>query len=102
MRTVAVTILSYLLTPLVDSFSIDTTKKSSWIQTVVGSIAAQWAVAPMIALAVSGGGLDYAGLDISNQDFSNNNYKSKDFTQVLAKATSFRNSNLQGCRFYKA
>ena len=54
------------------------------------------------AFAVSGGGLGYAGLDISNQDFSNRNYKGKDFTQVLAKAATFANSNLQGCRFYKA
>lgn len=46
--------------------------------------------------------MDYAGLDISNQDYSNGNYKGKDFTQVLAKATTFANSNLQGCRFYKA
>ncbi len=56
------------------------------------------------AIAVSGGGLDYAGLDISGQDFSNNSktFKGKDFTQVLAKTTNFANSNLQGCRFYKA
>ena len=33
------------------------------------------------ALAVSGGGLDYANLDISGKDFSNGNYKGKDFTQ---------------------
>ena len=56
------------------------------------------------SLAVSGGGLDFAGIDISGQDFSNDSktYKGKDFTQVLAKATSFAGSNLQGCRFYKA
>jgi hypothetical protein len=33
------------------------------------------------ALAVSGGGLDYAGTDISGQDFSGGDYKGKDFTQ---------------------
>lgn len=60
------------------------------------------AAAPAAVLAVSGGGLDFAGLDISGQDFSQGNYKGKDFTQVLAKATNFRGSNLQGCRFYKA
>jgi len=54
------------------------------------------------ALAVSGGGLDYAGLDISGQDYSKGNYKGKDFTQVLAKATTFAGSNLQGCRFYNS
>ena len=51
--------------------------------------------APTSAHAVSGGGLDYAGLDISNQDYSNGNYKGKDFTQVIAKAATFANSNLQ-------
>ncbi len=69
---------------------------------ILGLTLAVSGVAP--ALAVSGGGLDFAGLDISGQDFSNNGktYKGKDFTQVLAKATNFANSNLQGCRFYKA
>jgi hypothetical protein len=37
-----------------------------------------------VAVAVSGGGLDYAGLDISGRDFSNGDYKGKDFTQVSA------------------
>lgn len=36
---------------------------------------------PMVALGVSGGGLDYANLDISGQNFSEGNYKGKDFTQ---------------------
>lgn len=59
---------------------------------------------PQIAGAVSGGGLDYANLDITGQNFSNEPklYKGKDFTQVIAKGTNFQNSNLQGCRFYKA
>ena len=52
-------------------------------------------IVPTAAHAVSGGGLDYAGLDISNQDYSNGNYKGKDFTQVIAKAATFANSNLQ-------
>ncbi len=37
---------------------------------------------PVVAHAVSGGGLDYAGLDISGNDYSNGDYKGKDFTQV--------------------
>ena len=39
---------------------------------------------PQLAVAVSGGGLDYANLDITGQDFSNEAkaYKGKDFTQV--------------------
>jgi hypothetical protein len=36
---------------------------------------------PLVALGVSGGGLDYANLDITSQNFSNGNYKGKDFTQ---------------------
>lgn len=40
--------------------------------------------APQLAVAVSGGGLDFANLDITGQDFSNEPkaYKGKDFTQV--------------------
>ena len=118
------------------SFSIEKAKKLQFVASeklasafasvlLAGSLAV-----PSAALAVSGGGLDYAGIDISGQDFSNQNYKGKDFTQgmyyqsciltfllrlssmtsltqpkhipVLAKATTFANSNLQGCRFYKA
>ena len=41
------------------------------------------------ALAVSGGGLDYANLDITGQDFSNQKYKGKDFTQVRMFMTNF-------------
>jgi uncharacterized protein YjbI with pentapeptide repeats len=70
--------------------------------TATAAAAALFISTSIAANAVSGGGLDYAGLDISNQDYSNGNYKGKDFTQVLAKATTFASSNLQGCRFYKA
>lgn len=70
----------------------------------VGILTASLALCPLSSKAVSGGGLDFAGTDISGQDFSNNmkEYQGKDFTQVIAKATDFQNSNLQGCRFYKA
>lgn len=75
-------------------------------KSIIGSVIA-FSVACSVAtpaIAVSGGGLDFAGIDISGQDFSNDSktYKGKDFTQVLAKATNFASSNLQGCRFYKA
>lgn len=71
---------------------------------VTAALTAALALNPSPSVAVSGGGLDYAGTTISNQDFSNNSksYKGKDFTQVIAQATNFANSNLQGCRFYKA
>lgn len=45
------------------------------------AMATALSIASPVALAVSGGGLDYAGIDISGQDFSNGNYKGKDFTQ---------------------
>uniref|UniRef100_A0A7S0C287 Pentapeptide repeat-containing protein n=1 Tax=Proboscia inermis TaxID=420281 RepID=A0A7S0C287_9STRA len=54
------------------------------------------------ASAISGGGLDFAGLDLSGKDYSSANYKGKDFSQVIARQTTFKGSNLQGCRFYKA
>jgi hypothetical protein len=44
-------------------------------------VAVTLSTAAPAALAVSGGGLDYAGIDISGQDFSNAIYKGKDFTQ---------------------
>ena len=89
-------------------FSSENDTSDAFSQKIHSSITAAAAAAALFisttipADAVSGGGLDYAGLDISNQDYSNGNYKGKDFTQVLAKATTFANSNLQGCRFYKA
>lgn len=71
------------------SFSIEKAKKLPFVASeklasafasvlLAGSLAV-----PSAALAVSGGGLDYAGIDISGQDFSNQNYKGKDFTQGM-------------------
>ncbi len=56
------------------------------------------------ALAVSGGGLDYANLDITGDktSYAGKSFKGKDFTQTIAKETSFKGSNLQGTRFFKA
>lgn len=52
-------------------------------------------LAPVAALAVSGGGLDYAGTDISGKDFSNGNYKGKDFTQgTYCPPKNFKNLHL--------
>jgi uncharacterized protein YjbI with pentapeptide repeats len=44
-------------------------------------VAVTLSTAAPAALAVSGGGLDFAGIDISGQDFSKATYKGKDFTQ---------------------
>lgn len=77
--------------------------QSSVAAPIAASILTLSTLLPQPAIAVSGGGLDYAGLDITGQDFSNSkSYKGKDFTQTIAKGTNFSNSNLQGCRFYKA
>ena len=68
---------------------------SSSITTTLTALSLFLSTTTLPAHAVSGGGLDYAGLDISNQDYSNGSYKGKDFTQVIAKAATFANSNLQ-------
>ena len=46
-------------------------------------VTAALTIAAPVALAVSGGGLDYAGTDITGADFSKGtgDYKGKDFTQ---------------------
>jgi hypothetical protein len=64
-----------------ESIPVDTASK--WTTLLKSTVAMFLAgtMIPMIAFAVSGGGLDYANLDISNQDFSGGNYKGKDFTQ---------------------
>lgn len=55
------------------------------------------------ASAISGGGLDFANLDITaSQDFAGKTFSRKDFSQVIARGTSFHESVLVGCRFYKA
>mmetsp|Transcript_5889 Transcript_5889/g.8848 ORF Transcript_5889/g.8848 Transcript_5889/m.8848 type:complete len:205 (+) Transcript_5889:2-616(+) len=59
-------------------------------------------VFPIDAEAVSGGGLDFSGLEISGENFSKGKYQSKDFSQVIAKETNFRGSDLRGARFFKA
>jgi len=68
-------------------FSHEVQEKSEPNSVSVGPVAAlallaATALSAAPAVAVSGGGLDYAGLDISGQDFSNGNYKGKDFTQA--------------------
>jgi hypothetical protein len=54
------------------------------------------------AMAVSGGGKDYATKDIREQDFSNQNLVSKDFTQCDASKAIFSGAKLNGARFYRA
>lgn len=63
---------------------VDTTATPAPIKTAASWFAgACLALATSPALAVSGGGLDFAGIDISGQDFSKTNYKGKDFTQGM-------------------
>jgi hypothetical protein len=57
------------------------TIKEKLLATALAGCIAVSATFPGVALAVSGGGLDFAGLDISGQDFSKQNFKGKDFTQ---------------------
>ena len=59
--------------------------------------------APPSSFAISSGGLDYANLDLTaSTDFSGKSFVKKDFSQVIAKGTSFVGSTLTGARFYKA
>jgi len=60
------------------------------------------AVVPQVAMAVSGGGKDFAGSTIKGEDFSNKVYTNKDFSGVDAAGTNFASSKLQGTRFFKA
>ena len=42
------------------------------------------------ALAVSGGGFDYANKDLREEDFTGRNEKAKDFTQAIATGVKFK------------
>ncbi|CAM9430936.1 unnamed protein product [Choristocarpus tenellus] len=58
---------------------------------------------PQKAVAISGGGLDYAGLNLTGKDFSKGQYKSKkDFSGAIAKEANFQGSDLRGVRFFKS
>ena len=56
------------------------------------------------AMAVSGGGRDFANKDLREGDlkFEGGSFIGKDFTQVLADRVSFKGAKLMGARFYKA
>jgi uncharacterized protein YjbI with pentapeptide repeats len=49
-----------------------------------------------VALAVSGGGKEFALKDISGQDFSAQKLAGLDFTQCDAAGTNFKKTNLKG------
>jgi uncharacterized protein YjbI with pentapeptide repeats len=54
------------------------------------------------ALAVSGGGKDFADANLRGQNFNGQSYISKDFTQCDGTGASFKETVLRGSRFYKA
>lgn len=54
------------------------------------------------AVAVSGGGKDFAGKEIRSENFDGKSFIAKDFTQCDAAGASFKNSVLKGSRFYRA
>jgi hypothetical protein len=73
------------------------------LQVHVGALAAAAALAlaaGVPALAVSGGGLDYASKDFSGVDF-HGDYSGKDFTTGLFRGCSFRGAVLRGARMFK-
>jgi uncharacterized protein YjbI with pentapeptide repeats len=57
---------------------------------------------PKDALAISGGGLDYAGQQLSEQDLSHRKLSQKDFSGSTCRKTNFSGSDLSGARFFKA
>ena len=65
-------------------------------------VAGLLSLVPDVALAVSGGGLDYATKNLKEDNFSGRNEKGKDFTQCDAAGVKFRTANLDGTRFYRA
>lgn len=54
------------------------------------------------AVAVSGGGLDYASSDIKAKDFSKGDYSKKDFSGCIASLAKFQDAKVGGARFFKA
>ena len=54
------------------------------------------------ALAVSGGGKDFATKDLKDVDFTGKSEIGKDFTQCDAAGVSFKNAVLSGSRFYRS
>lgn len=54
------------------------------------------------ALAVSGGGKDFATKDLKDADFTGKSEIGKDFTQCDAAGVSFKNAVLSGSRFYRS
>ena len=54
------------------------------------------------ALAVSGGGKDFATKDLKDTDFTGKSEVGKDFTQCDAAGVSFKNAILSGSRFYRS
>lgn len=54
------------------------------------------------ALAVSGGGKDFATKDLKETDFTGKSEVGKDFTQCDAAGVSFKNAVLSGSRFYRS
>lgn len=54
------------------------------------------------ALAVSGGGKDFATKDLKDVDFTGKSEVGKDFTQCDAAGVSFKNAVLSGSRFYRS
>ncbi|KAJ1453469.1 hypothetical protein M885DRAFT_524407 [Pelagophyceae sp. CCMP2097] len=69
---------------------------------VVGLAAAFAAAIPGSAVAVSGGGKDFAVATLKGLDMSGQNYNGKDFSGADAVGTNFRGSKMRGARFFKS
>lgn len=92
-------LLLLLISVSVNAWSIARVKKIAFVSAASAGLISSL---PLDALAVSGGGKDYATKDLKGDiSFSGADNKGKDFTQVDAKGVNFANAQLQGSRFYR-
>ena len=77
--------------------------KMKTLENVIASATIAGLILPVqFAVAISGGGLDFASSDISKRDFSNQDFSKKDFSGSVANEANFAASVLRGSRFFKA
>ncbi|KAA8497437.1 Pentapeptide repeat protein Rfr32 [Porphyridium purpureum] len=68
----------------------------------VAVVAATLGAGSISALAISGGGKEYASGDWSGKDFTGGSFVGKDWSGSICVGTIFKNSDLRGARFFKA
>ena len=95
-----VMVLVCLFSLEVAAWKVTTKVQRKFLSSLVIASALSGAVSS--AVAVSGGGLDYANKVLTGESFEGKTEISKDFSQCDAASSSFRNAKLRGSRFYRA